>query len=319
MDAKAELHRRLCALLPDGGAPLDAILADYTVRPADALTESDLGRWIGAFLAAKRIDGLSPKTLHDYKGVLGAFARSMDKPLQAVDVHDVRGYLGYLAGERGLKDSSIQTHANTLRSFFTWLTTEEALPRNPMCKIRSRRLDMLSSRRPLAAEGLERLRDHCQSYREKALIEFLVSTGCRLSELVGVRTAQIDWQERSVRVLGKGGRERIVYFSVRAKLMLRAYLDSRPGGEALFANARAPYGPMQSRSVQRALRQIGDRAGMRLHPHLLRHTFASNALNGGMDLTVIQQLMGHTDPKTTLIYAKLSPHIVRYAYEKVMA
>ena len=122
-------------------------------------------------------------------------------------------------------------------------------------------------------------------------------------------------------VIGKGGKRRVVYFSVRAALMLRAYMEQRRGGEALFASSRAPYGPMSPRAIERAVEAVGVRAGerRRIHPHILRHTFATNALHGGMDITVIQHLMGHTDPKTTLIYAELRPDAVKYAYERVIA
>ena len=173
----------------------------------------------------------------------------------------------------------------------------------------------------VTAEQLERLRDGCRTYKEKALVEFLVSSGCRLGELVGIQVDAVDWQGRSVVVLGKGGKERTVYFSVRAKLMLQEYLARRKGGEALFASSRTPYEAMKPRAVEKALQKIGDRAGeaRRVHPHLMRHTFASNALNAGMDITIIQHLLGHTDPKTTLIYAELAPRTVKYEYERVVA
>ena len=198
---------------------------------------------------------------------------------------------------------------------------EDAIKRNPMRKIKSIKLDKLQARRPLTPEELERLRDGCCTYREKALVEFLVSSGCRLSETVGIRVDQIDWRERSVEVLGKGGKRRVVYFSVRAALMIQAYMEQRRGGEALFASSKAPYEPMSPRAIERAVETVGVRAGerRRIHPHLLRHTFATNALHAGMDLTVIQHLLGHSDPKTTMIYAELRPDAVKYAYERVIA
>ncbi len=320
MDAKKELLDKLCGLVPEKTAEIETILAGYNIARGPQRERSDLKKRICAFLAAKKIDGLSPKTLKNYREMLMAFAAQVDKHITKIATDDIRAYIGHLA-ERGLKDSSIQTHINTLRSFFSWLDVEDLIRKNPMRKIKSLKIDRAKARRPLTAEQLERLRDGCRTYKEKALVEFLVSTGCRLSELVGVRVGAVDWQGRSVVVLGKGGKERTVYFSVRAKLMLQEYLGRRRGGEALFASSRAPYEAMRPRAVEKALQKIGERAGepMRIHPHLMRHTFASNALNSGMDITIIQHLLGHTDPKTTLIYAELAPRTVKYEYERVVA
>lgn len=320
MDTKQELIARLESVFPGAGDTIATILADYRVT-RETGREGDLTKRITAFLAAKKIDGLSPKTLKNYRDMLGAFAARVDKPAGKISANDIREYIGYLAEERHLKDSSIQTHINTLRSFFAWLDVEDVIKRNPMRKIKPLKVGRTKTRHPLTGEQLEQLRNACQTYKEKALVEFLVSSGCRLGELVGIRVGAVDWQGRSVVVLGKGGKERTVYFSVRAKLMLQEYLAQRKGGDALFASSRAPYEPMRPRTVQKALQQIGERARepIRIHPHILRHTFASNALNAGMDITIIQHLLGHEDPKTTLIYAELSPRTVKYEYERVVA
>lgn len=135
------------------------------------------------------------------------------------------------------------------------------------------------------------------------------------------RVQDIDWQERKCKVIGKGGKQRTVYFSVRAKLMLQLYIEGRKGGEALFSSSRAPYEPLSDRGIEKIISKLGKRIGMErpLYPHLMRHTFASHALSAGMDLTVIQHLLGHTDPKTTLIYAEINPIRVQYEYNRVIA
>lgn len=320
MDTKKELIARLNSAFPGAEEQIAAILEDYRIT-RESGREGGLEKRIAVFLAAKKIDGLSPKTLKNYREMLEAFAARVDKPAGKISADDIREYVGYLVEKRRLKDSSVQTHINTLRSFFGWLDAEDIIKKNPMRKIKSLKIDRAKARRPLTAEQLERLRDGCRTYKEKALVEFLVSSGCRLGELVGIRVDAVDWQGRSVVVLGKGGKERTVYFSVRAKLMLQEYLARRKGGEALFASSRAPYEAMRPRAVEKALQKIGERAGeaRRVHPHLMRHTFASNALNAGMDITIIQHLLGHTDPKTTLIYAELAPRTVKYEYERVVA
>lgn len=320
MDAKKELLERICEVCPEAREQVEAVLAGYCITREAERTRSNLRKRINAFLAAKKIDGLSAKTLKNYREMLMAFAAQVDKHVTKITTDDIRAYIGYLA-ERGLKDSSIQTHINVLRSFFSWLDVEDVIRKNPMRKIKSLKIDKLKARKPLSPEELEQLRDGCRTYKEKALVEFLVSSGCRLSEAAGIQVDRIDWQSRSVVVVGKGNKERTVYFSVRSKLMLQAYLDSRRGGTAMFASSRKPYAPMTPRAIEKAIQKIGERAGenRRIFPHILRHTFATNALHGGMDLTIIQHLLGHSDPKTTMIYAELRDDAIRYAYEKVVA
>ena len=320
MEAKKELLERLVALMPGLAGEIACIVGEYRVSRESRSDKRSLQRSVESFLAAKKIDGLSPKTLKNYREMLGAFVASVDKPASRITTDEIRAYIGQLAA-RGLRDSSIQTHINTLRSFFAWLELEDMIRKNPMRKIKSFKIDRMAARRPLEPEEMERMRDGCRNYKERALVEFLVSTGCRLSEVVRIHVNQVDWQRRCVTVLGKGHKERTVYFSVRAKLMLQEYLSKRKGGNDRFSSSRAPYVPMSPRAVEKALQKVGERAGVsrRVHPHLMRHTFATEALRGGMDLTIIQRLLGHTDPKTTLIYAELQPEAVRYAYEKIIA
>ena len=152
---------------------------------------------------------------------------------------------------------------------------------------------------PLTEAELSQLRKGCRNIRDQALVEFLSSSGCRLSEAAGLRAEQVNWKQRSVRVLGKGRKARTVFFSAHAGGLLREYLSQREGGEALFAAVRAPWTPLTPGGIEKALARIGQRAGLarRVHPHILRHTFATQALKGGMALPVIQQLLGHEDPK----------------------
>lgn len=320
MDAKAELYARICAMLPDEATRLrlwDA-MAGYDVLPHGL--GGTLEERIAQFLAAKRVDGCTRRTVGNYELTLRQFTRRVDKPVGQIVTDDLRGYLAHLAG-RGLKDNSIQTHVNCLRSFFSWLVREEIIDRNPMNKIRSAKPDKKGARHPLTAEELERVREACRDYREKALVEFFVSSGCRLSEAVGIRVEQVDFRVRCVTVLGKGEKYRLVYFSPRAKLMLEAYVGGRAGGDALFASSRRPYTPLGNAAIERIVRGLGERAGLthRLHPHLFRHTFATDALNRGMSLATLQQLLGHEDMSTTQIYAQICQETVRHEYNQFMA
>ena len=230
MNAKTELAQRICATFL-GGTPITdeavtAILKDYIIIKDSDDQRSDLNRRIKYYLGAKRIDGLSERTLKNYKYNLEMFAERMNKSAAKITTDDIRGYIGYLAESRHLAETSLQTHINTLRAFFGWLHIEEKIKKNPMSKIKSLKLDKKGARQALTVEELERLRDACQGYREKALVEFLVSSGCRLSEVAQLNVSDLDLIGRTVRVTGKGDKDRQVYFSVRARLMVQEYMVS---------------------------------------------------------------------------------------------
>lgn len=320
MTAKIDLIAKLTALMPECAHEIIKIMREYDVQTAQVYDRSNLPRRVEAFLAAKRIDGCRPKTIKGYRERLKLFMTQCSKPVQAITTDDLREYLAYLVDERHLMDNSVQAHINTLRSFFSWLVDEDNIRKSPMRKIKSLKIDKLRSRHPLTAEQLELVRDGCRGYKEKALVEFLVSSGCRVSEVAGLRVDDIDWRDRKCKVIGKGNKERTVYFSVRAKLMLQLYIAERRGGEALFASSRAPYEPLTDRGIEKMISKLGKRIGMDrpLYPHLMRHTFASHALNCGMELTIIQHLLGHSDPKTTLIYAEIDPIRVQYEYNRMI-
>ena len=320
MTAKIDLIAKLTALMPECAREIIKIMREYDVQTAQVYDRSNLPRRVEAFLAAKRIDGCRPKTIKGYRERLKLFMTQCSKPVQQITTDDLREYLAYLVDERHLMDNSVQAHINTLRSFFSWLVDEDNIRKSPMRKIKSLKIDKLRSRHPLTAEQLELVRDGCRGYKEKALVEFLVSLGCRVSEVAGLRVDDIDWRDRKCKVIGKGNKERTVYFSVRAKLMLQLYIAERRGGEALFASSRAPYEPLTDRGIEKMISKLGKRIGMErsLYPHLMRHTFASHALNCGMELTIIQHLLGHSDPKTTLIYAEIDPIRVQYEYNRMI-
>lgn len=325
MNARHELEKRLFSMVTENShiteEEIKSVLKDYTILRENEEEKSDLKKRITYYLGAKRIDGLSPRTLANYKYTLELFAQRMNKSVSKITTDDIRGYITYLSEVRNLSETSLQTHISILRAFFGWLHTEEKIKKNPMLKIRSLKLDKKNARQALSVEELERLRDACKGYREKALVEFLVSSGCRLSEAAQLNVADVNFAERSVTVTGKGDKDRMVYFSVRARLMLQEYIKGRKGGEGLFVSCKTPYLPLKQRAIQRIIHNISERAGLeaRVHPHLLRHTFATHALNSGMDVTVIQRLLGHENIATTQIYAAMNEDVIKHQYNKYVA
>lgn len=325
MNAKQELAGRIVMLVRDG-IRLDAqrvfdFLSDYHIEYSTGIENMDFSCQINHFLGAKRSEGISPKTAHNYRIYLTIFNDYINKPASAVTTNDIRDFITYLSEVRINKNSSIQTVLNTLRSFFGWMQTEEYIPKNPTTRIKSFKINKKDSRHPLTPEQLELLRDACHTYREKALVEFLYSSGCRVSEAVQIDLSAIDFERRCVSVIGKGDKRRNLYFSIRAKLMIRQYVAERKGGTALFCSGRQPYGRLGDRSIEEIIRRIGEQAGItkRVHPHVLRHTLATDLLNSGMDITIIQQILGHSSVGTTEIYAEISQDSVRREYEKFIA
>lgn len=312
MNAKQELAGRIMMIAhdeikPDPQQILD-ILAEYRIDHGTGIEEMDFVRQINHFLNAKKSEGHSPASTYNYRLYLLMFADYINKAAADVTANDIRDFITYLSETRNLKTSSIQSILNILRSFFTWMNVEELIPKNPTTRVRNFRINKKDSRHPLTQKQLEMLRNACQTYREKALVEFLYSTGCRVSEAVQIDVDAIDFEQRSVDVIGKGNKKRTLYFSVRAWLMMRQYISERKGGTALFCCTRRPYDRLGIRSVQILIRDLGRRAGIsrHVHPHVLRHTLATNLLNSGMDITIIQQILGHGTVATTEIYAEIS-------------
>lgn len=323
MNVKNELISEIVMLIGDTtiADKLSALLDNYSISRNIHNEGKTIEKQMASFINAKRIDGLSNKTLMSYKQTLNFFANFIKKDVDQIYIADIREYLAFLKEERGLKLTSIQTHINILRSFFSWLVVEEVIIKNPMAKIRSQKLDRKGLRHALDGFELEKLRNACIDYREKALVEFFVSTGCRVSEVVNVRVNDVNWSERSLVVHGKGAKDRVVYFTQRTKFMLKKYIEERGDVDYLFTRRREVNTPIQVSGIRRIINKIGRRAGIsqRVYPHLLRHTFATSAVNRGMDITAIQLLMGHEDVATTQIYATLSSSTVQHAYDKFAA
>ena len=321
MDPKVELYTEICEAMerPNAKEAMWDILSGYTVHKDAAY--SSLESSIQEFLDAKRADSLSEKSINNYHQILTQFRQWMDIPPAQITTDNIRRWMSYLKDERGMKKGSVQTYLNCLRSFFGWLHVEEKIKNNPTTRIRSARIDKKHSRQPLTQEEVERCRAVLETPREKAIYEMYLSTGCRLSELVNIQTSSIDFQSRTVEVRGKGDKMRTVYFSVRAKLAIQDYLAQSHNNSVLFSCDIAPYGPLGDQAIEKIIRAIGRRAGLSepLHPHKLRHTFATQALNAGMDIVVIQQLLGHSNLDTTQIYAQLSQEVVRHSYNKLVA
>lgn len=322
-----EVVSRLFSTIPqdqlrDVLAVLDAAMSGYEIsrKKTDIIPADGIPDVVRIYIASKAVENLSPGTLRNYKLRLFDFFSRVKKAYTDITAGDIRMYLWFYQSQRGASDHYRDLIRRTLNSFFTWLVNNEYLIRNP-CACVERVKYQQPVRDPLTAFDLEVLRWDCQTIREKALVDFLYSTGVRVSECSGVNLSDIDWATRSVVIRhGKGNKRRVVYFNAESELSLRKYLETRQDdNDALFVSTRKPHRRLGVRSIQLEIRRIANRCAMRVFPHKLRHTFATSSLHGGMPLNMLQSLMGHTKPETTLIYAKQDQTDLRQAYSRVYA
>jgi integrase/recombinase XerD len=302
--------------IPAMQAKLSEIISRYDIRRIETeQAHPDLQEKIDLFIAGKQLEGLSSITLENYRLHLRIFADTVKKKVEDVTTADIRVYLGRYQDQ---KISTISTKLSVLKSFFGWLTAEEILQRDPTTRIKPPKKEKRLPK-ALSIEELEMLREACRNSRQRALIEVLYATGCRLSEVQALNRQDIDYNTQSCRVIGKGNKEREVYFSFKAMYHLRKYLLSRTDQEsAIIATERRPYRRLSGRGIQREIGIIAAAAGLqkKVSPHTLRHTFATLTLNNGADLVAVQELLGHENPATTQIYASISAERKREQHKK---
>jgi len=298
---------------------LEEVMYDYNVLTKEkSLISSDIEEKLRLYISCKRLDGLAKGTLDGYILDINKLAIFIRKPIATITTMDLRMFLAVRT--KNLKATSTNTKISCLKSFFGWLFEEEYIPKNPSSKLKLTKVPKVL-RHPLSDEEVEILRQACTKDREKALIEFLISTGCRLSEVIQININDIDWNEMSLYIVGKGSKERKVYFTVKAKLLLQTYIKNRKGdiNEALFIAEKFPFQRLKSRAVECEVNRIADKANFEksVFPHLFRHSFATHNLNAGMPLPVLQRIMGHSSCDTTMVYAELNDDNVKHAYKMV--
>lgn len=278
------------------------------------------------YFLAKAVEGLSEGSLRTYKTVLLDFFRNVNKHIKDVLPDDIRIFLAKRKIS-GNTDSTLALIYRSLSSFYSWLYKEELISRNPVCKVEKIKVHR-KLEKPLTDDELEMFRDKMKSLRDKAMFEFLYSTGCRVSEMVRLNRSDINTDTCEILVLGKGRKYRTVYLSVRAKYALARYLESRQDGEeALFIHDYSDWkgfelpddvklGRISKSGVEIRLRKYGKELGIRLHPHLLRKSVATAALKKGMTIEQVKEMLGHESIATTTLYAQTGQEDVRNAHRK---
>ncbi|WP_455391094.1 site-specific tyrosine recombinase/integron integrase [Frisingicoccus sp.] len=296
---------------------LQCTLFEYEVTKNKNTEESSEQNLVDSFLSAKRIEGCSEKTLKYYESTIQAMLENVGKGIKYILTDDIRSYLTEYQTEKNSSKVTIDNIRRILSSFFSWLEDEDYILKSPVRRIHKVKTGT-SIKETYSDESLELMRDSCTELRDLAMIDMLASTGMRVGEMVLLNRDDIDFNERECVVFGKGDKERIVYFDARTKIHLQNYLNSRTdSNSALFVSLQYPYNRMKIGGIEVRLRELGKRLGInKVHPHKFRRTLATMAIDKGMPIEQLQQLLGHRRIDTTLQYAMVKQSNVKIAHRK---
>ena len=301
----SELHQVLITVLSSLG---DDSTGEETER---ALLE--------AFLAAKKVEGCSDKSLRYYYSTIDNMLTNVGKTAKHITTDDLRQYLDAYQKSSKASKVTIDNIRRILSSFFSWLEEENHILKSPVRRIHKVKTGK-TVKETYTDEALEIMRDSCETDRDLAMIDLLASTGMRVGEMVKLNRADIDFQERECIVFGKGDKERRVYFDARTKIHLMRYLESRnDSNPALFVSLQSPHNRLQISGVEVRLRVLGRRLGIsKVHPHKFRRTLATMAIDKGMPIEQVQRLLGHQSIDTTLQYAMVNQNNVKISHQKFL-
>lgn len=331
MDARTEIINQVLDALVD----IDCVirervehvlhikLKDYKVekRCTDVILHD--GTAIGLlkkFLATKRLEGKAEKTLKKYQPELERFIYALKKPIYEVETYDLRLYLAIYKEKRKVSNRTLDNMRKTLSSFFSWLAAEGFLGRNPAAALQQIRYEKVV-RKAFSSVERERIKNACNNLRDRALTEFLYTSGLRVSEVVRLDRNDIDFVKRQAVVLGKGGKERIFYLSEVATEYLQEYLRSRTDNNpALFVGNKVPHKRLSKNGIESVIKRIGKDAGVeKVHPHRFRRTLATDLVRKNVPIQDVAEILGHADLRTTQVYVCIYQESVQYHYNKAIA
>lgn len=295
---------------------LGHVLHGYEVRACETEPKDKVDTVV-AFIAAKRVEGCSEKTLRYYQSTIEAMIAGIGKQPQQIMTDEIRQYLTEYQTERKSSKVTIDNIRRILSSFFSWLEDEDYILKSPVRRIHKVKTGK-TVKEVYSDESLELMRDNCSCIRDLAIIDLLASSGIRVGELVTLNRGDINFNERECVVFGKGDKERLVYFDARTKIHLQNYLNSRSDDNpALFVSLSAPHNRLMISGVETRLREMGKRLNIpKVHPHKFRRTLATSAIDKGMPIEQVQQLLGHQKIDTTMHYAMVKQQNVKSAHRK---
>lgn len=272
------------------------------------------------YIGCKKSEGLSDQSLYGYLKILEIFFSWLPKEPSVIRSDEIRVYLYTYQQQTGVSNRTLDKYRAIIAGFFNWCHSEGYIAHNPAAKLKPIKHDK-RPRQALSQIELEYIRKACKTPRDTAIIEVLYSTACRVSELANIRMSDINWETKTIHILGKGQKHRTSFINAKAEIAIRSYLATRKGDSAfLFVSTRAPYGQISRFAVEKIVRVIAGRASDSVHkpvtPHVFRHTSATTAMNNGMPVEDISKFLGHSKLETTMIYAHTSTEAVHANHKK---
>lgn len=275
---------------------------------------------INSFISSKQVEGCSERTIKYYKEIIEKFVNSFDKSIKQISTNDIRNYLSNYKDNSSCGSTTIDNIRRVLSSFFSWLEDEDYIIKSPVRRIHKIKTAVVV-KEVLTDENLEKLRDECENIRDLSLIELLISTGMRVGELVNLNINSLNFEDRSCIVLGKGNKEREVYFDAKTKLHLKEYISKRnDSNEALFVSMKEPHQRLSISGIELIIRTLGINSNInKVHPHKFRRTLATMAIDKGMPVEQVQKLLGHVKIETTMHYALVNQSNVKISHRRYIA
>ncbi|MBR6875483.1 MAG: tyrosine-type recombinase/integrase [Bacteroidales bacterium] len=288
-------------------------MAGFTLE-ASGTEDTEKDDLLGAFIAAMEIQGRSRKTIERYKYLITRMLKSVKMPTRRITVYHLRAYL---AGEksRGIADRTLEGTRQVFSAYFGWLQRERLIDENPVSNLGAIRCRK-KVKQVYSDIDIERLKLEYQSLRDRAIVLFLISTGCRVSEVTGLNRSDVNFGSLEVVVLGKGNKQRTVYLSAFAAETLRRYLEQRKDkSEALFAGKGTDR--LSPAGIRKMLKDLAARAHVEhVHPHKFRRTLATKLIRHGMPIQEVAAILGHDKLDTTMEYVVLNKEDLESSYRK---
>lgn len=296
-------------------------LNDYEITSkCTELSTCDILEKAFMYLACKKLEGMADSTRYNYILLFKKMASFFRKPVASISTMDLRLFIAKVYTDN--QPNSKNTKISSIKAFYGWLQDEGYIIANPSKNLMEVKVPH-HSRGHLKQIDIEKMRDKCKTVRDKLLIDFLLTSGARVSEISNALISNVNWNENSISIIGKGNKERVVYFSTRTRYYIEEYIKQREAkgvySDYLFVASKIPYANLGSRSIERDVKRIAIDAEItyNVYPHIFRRSYSTIAIEQGVKVTSLQCLLGHSSLSTTQRYYDLNDANVKHEYKKI--